>query len=253
MGIWTPGPGATGSNDTYEGDATNETVDGLGGNDTLRGRGGADTLNGGANDDTLNMTASAVNEVANVNWNGSEITGLLNNALISIETVNLDMGLGDDWLVYSSTAGVEVNLSIGLATGFNQATAIENVIGGSGNDVITGSEFGNKLNGAAGDDTIRGGQGNDNLTGGLGNDTFVYAAGDGADTINDFDAWAVGGQDLIDITGFGITAGDFAARVAVIDVGADTVVRIDNDVFITLKNVTGDGDNSISIADFLLA
>jgi hypothetical protein len=31
-----------------------------------------------------------------------------------------------------------------------------------------------------------------------------------------------------------------------------TVVRIDNNVFITLKNVSGDGDNSMSVADFIL-
>jgi hypothetical protein len=29
-------------------------------------------------------------------------------------------------------------------------------------------------------------------------------------------------------------------------------MRIDDDVFVTLKNVSGDGDNSISIADFIL-
>ena len=110
----------------------------------------------------------------------------------------------------------------------------------------------NKFNGDAGDDTITAGAGNDNLTGGLGNSTFVYAAGDGSDTISDFDAWAVDGQDYLDISAFGITASDFATRVAVIDVGVDTVVRIDNDVFITLRNVTGDGDNSVSIADFIL-
>jgi serralysin len=30
------------------------------------------------------------------------------------------------------------------------------------------------------------------------------------------------------------------------------VVRIDSDIFITLKNVSGDGDNVITIADFVL-
>jgi hypothetical protein len=78
------------------------------------------------------------------------------------------------------------------------------------------------------------------------------AAGCGNDTINNFDAWAVGGQDFIDVSAFGINAGNFAARVAIIDVGSDTVIRIDDTYFITLKNVTGDGDNSISDADFIL-
>ena len=69
----------------------------------------------------------------------------------------------------------------------------------------------------------------------------------------DFDAWDVGGQDFIDVTAFGIDAGNFASRVTVIDTGADTVVRIDSDVFITLKNVSGDGDNVITMADFILS
>jgi Ca2+-binding RTX toxin-like protein len=107
--------------------------------------------------------------------------------------------------------------------------------------------------GGAGDDHITGGAGADNLTGGLGQDVFVYTGALGNDTINDFDAWADGGQDLLDISGMGINAGNFGARVAIIDTGSDTVVRIDDTIFITLKNVTGDGDNSISSADFLLA
>ncbi|ANP45409.1 hypothetical protein [Candidatus Viadribacter manganicus] len=41
------------------------------------------------------------------------------------------------------------------------------------------------------------------------------------------------------------------ARVAIIDTGADTVIRIDDTYFITLKNVSGDGDNVITQADFV--
>jgi hypothetical protein len=86
----------------------------------------------------------------------------------------------------------------------------------------------------------------------LGADTFVYAAGAGNDTISDFDADAASGQDLIDITAFGITAGDFGARVTITDLGASTLVTIDGSVTITLTGVTGDGDNIITSADFLL-
>lgn len=81
---------------------------------------------------------------------------------------------------------------------------------------------------------------------------FVYTAGSGADTIVDFDAWDVGGQDYIDVSGLGIDVGNFASRITIIDTGADTVVRIDSDIFITLKNVSGDGDNVITIDDFIL-
>jgi Ca2+-binding RTX toxin-like protein len=233
-----------------------ETVSGTSGADHLEGFAGNDTLSGGADSDTVNLTGSAVADVADANWNGSVITGLLNNALLDIETINMDLGAGGsggDWLRYNTSFGVTVDLSAGTATGFASVTGVENLIGGTGGDTLVGDGGANKINGNAGDDFITGGAGGDNLTGGLGGDTFVYAAGAGADTVVDFDAWDVGGQDFIDVTAFGIDAGNFASRVTIIDTGADTVVRIDSDVFITLKNVSGDGDNVITMADFILS
>jgi serralysin len=51
---------------------------------------------------------------------------------------------------------------------------IENAIGGSGNDVITGNQVGNQLTGGAGKDTLAGASGNDLLQGGIGNDTAQF-------------------------------------------------------------------------------
>jgi Ca2+-binding RTX toxin-like protein len=59
---------------------------------------------------------------------------------------------------------------------------IENAIGGSGNDVITGNVLGNELRGNAGNDTLDGGTGSDVLIGGAGNDTYYT---DGGDTITE--------------------------------------------------------------------
>jgi serralysin len=237
--------------------AGNDSLQGQNGDDVFHwvSTDGRDTFNGGANFDTANFTGSAVADVADANWNGTAITGLMNNALVDIEAINLDLGAGGaggDWLRYNTSIGVNVNLQIGTATGFASVTGVENLIGGTGNDDFAGNAGVNKINGNDGNDFIYGAGGNDNLTGGLGQDVFVYIPGSGADTINDFDAWAVGGQDFLNIAGFGINAGNFAARVTIIDTGADTVVRIDSDVFITLKNVSGDGDNVITIADFIL-
>jgi hypothetical protein len=39
--------------------------------------------------------------------------------------------------------------------------------------------------------------------------------------------------------------------VAIIDVGADTVIRIDDAIFITMKGVSGNSDNVITDADFI--
>jgi hypothetical protein len=92
--------------------------------------------------------------------------------------------------------------------------------GGSGDDniTVTGEQdnnpcFGqNKLTlvGGDGNDRLDGGTGNDSLTGGDGDDVFVFTAGDGADTITDFNAGNSGGlwdgdttnNDFIDLGAF---------------------------------------------------
>ena len=59
--------------------------------------------------------------------------------------------------------------------GDNIGTDVESVIGGSGDDSITGSPEGNALWGSAGDDTINGRDGADWLNGGAGTDTADYS------------------------------------------------------------------------------
>ncbi|MBA2401005.1 MAG: M10 family metallopeptidase C-terminal domain-containing protein, partial [Bradyrhizobium sp.] len=52
---------------------------------------------------------------------------------------------------------------------------IENAIGGSGNDIITGNAIANTLNGGAGNDMLIGGGGNDTIIGGSGTDVAVFS------------------------------------------------------------------------------
>jgi Ca2+-binding RTX toxin-like protein len=68
---------------------------------------------------------------------------------------------------------------------------IENGIGGSGNDTLTGNDLANELTGNGGNDTLNGNRGNDTLRGGAGNDTLnggdnhdVLDGGAGADALN---------------------------------------------------------------------
>ncbi|KUR70250.1 hypothetical protein AQZ52_15455 [Novosphingobium fuchskuhlense] len=67
------------------------------------------------------------------------------------------------------------NLTQNVAIAFG--TVIENAIGGSGNDAITGNAADNRLQGGAGGDLIRGGAGADVLEGGAGNDKLIGDAG----------------------------------------------------------------------------
>jgi hypothetical protein len=82
-------------------------------------------------------------------------------------------------------------------------------------------------------DTLVGGTGDDTMFGGVGSDTFVFAAGDGHDTIGDF---AVG-EDVIALNGIeGLT--DFGALVAqASNVGSDVVIDLGPDQSLTLVGV----------------
>jgi serralysin len=78
-----------------------------------------------------------------------------------------------------SSIGVKNNGQTGngnVAIAFN--VVIEDAIGGSGHDKITGNDAANDMDGKAGNDTIAGGLGNDTLTGGTGNDSMSGGKGD---------------------------------------------------------------------------
>lgn len=66
-----------------------------------------------------------------------------------------------------------------LAIAYN--VTIENAIGGSGNDTITGNRVANRLRGGSGEDTLMGGRSNDTLVGGGSND--ILLGGSGHDTL----------------------------------------------------------------------
>ena len=101
-----------------------------------------------------------------------------------------------------ATANLVVNVQAGTATGEGSDTlsSIENVTGGSGQDVLTGNGDANvllggngldTLSGAGGNDRLGGGFGADMLSGGAGSDTFVFerttdSSRTAFDTITDF-------------------------------------------------------------------
>ena len=71
----------------------------------------------------------------------------------------------------------------------------DTLIGGTGNDILLGGAGDDYLSGGDGKDTLIGGAGNDSLNGGDGADIFVYALGDGNDTIQSYAA-----EDRISLT-----------------------------------------------------
>ncbi|MEH7828352.1 M10 family metallopeptidase [Gemmobacter denitrificans] len=71
----------------------------------------------------------------------------------------------------SSVGGFKLNMAIA------RGTVIEDAIGGSGADRITGNNVGNQLVGKAGNDRLIGGGGADTLIGGVGNDRMIGGTG----------------------------------------------------------------------------
>ena len=111
------------------------------------------------------------------------------------------------------------------------------VIGGAGNDILRGD------NEAAGNgaDVVIGGTGDDLLkgdgSGQVGADRFVFAPGDGNDTIEDFQP----NVDTLDFLAFG------NAAIATSQLGSDALVSI-GDVTVTLRGVDAD---DLDAGDFL--
>lgn len=106
----------------------------------------------------------------------------------------------------------------------------------SGNDVITGSLISDEIYGGGGKDTIKAGSGVDHIEGGAGNDRlsgqgqsdhFIFNAGDGKDTITDFDA--VGGalaQDYIDTDLTALTIKQSGDNTIIDFGGGDTITLL---------------------------
>ena len=240
----------TDKDDNLQGTSGSDNLSGRGGNDRISGGSGHDRIDGGKGNDRLYGDGGNDHFIA-TNGDGDD---------------RYDGGDGIDTYDLSATAAASnVNLVNGTATsgktGSDKLVNIENVIGSQGANILSGDASDNLLRGLAGNDTLWGNAGNDTLDGGagndfygtaIGNDVIVLQPGFGNDRVNLFDANKVGGQDMIDISAFHITAGDFAARVVITDIDADTLVTIDGNANQTIR-LGGVADHlTVTQNDFVL-
>jgi Ca2+-binding RTX toxin-like protein len=175
----------TGSgNDLLTGDTDDETFVPGDGNDTVDGDAGIDTV------DYSTSSAAVTIDAA-----GGTVSGQGEDEVLNVEAfVGSDF---DDTLIYDGgvagfdggggtdtidASGETTDVVIDLSDPLSLWTNVEAVIGGSGDDMITGDAASNTLLGGDGNDTIIGGLGNDWIEGGLGNDTLD--GGEGADTVS---------------------------------------------------------------------
>ena len=234
------GLAGTAFDDLILGGGGSDTISSLAGSDTIDGGAQTDTILAGADNDTINYTVGQGSDIVDggtgidrlnmlggdgadqldVVFNGTVINSVEGGSITGVEQFTANLGGGTNTLSYgATTAGVTVNLTTGVATGFLSIANIQNVTGGSGNDLLTGNADANVL------------------SGGNGNDTFFAAMGDGNDTYNGGNA---GGIDTVDFSA--TNAGAFiTATGAIGDITATGV-----DVFTSIENIIGSqGDDTI--------
>ena len=211
------------------------TIDGGAGDDTLTGGNGDDTLIGGAGNDTFIYANGQGNDTITDYVAGQDTLQITNGLLSRTEQANSNKDLvftvGAGTVTLSNAASEEISLkddrgsytvsgtAITLGSDFTgtidannylatvatldgrNTTRTLNITGNAQDNIIYAGKSGGTINGSTGDDTLYGGAGNDTLTGGAGNDMFVYANGEGNDTITDYTA----GQDTLFISSGSIT------------------------------------------------
>jgi hypothetical protein len=118
----------------------------------------------------LNLDPSAIFTI----WDGGGSDTLDLSGYATSSRIDLHEG------AFSDAGGMTLNISIAFGA------AIENAVGGLGNDTIGGNALANLLLGGVGNDLLLGGGGSDTLVGGAGIDTFIGSLADFAgDTIAD--------------------------------------------------------------------
>jgi len=154
-----------------------------------------------------------------------------------------DGGRGTDTVDYSAiSSGVSIDLAAGTATGpgNQKLIAIENVVGSSGDDVITGNSGANVINAGAGDDVIDGGAGNDRMTGVAGDDILIGGAGNDRVSGGDGNDVIIGGagNDSYD-GGAGYDVLDYSEATSAIAVTNGRVTGMGSDRYSNIEQVKG--------------
>jgi Ca2+-binding RTX toxin-like protein len=200
--------------DIILGGADSDNIFGDDGDDVIQDGAGADTIFGGDGDDTIIATL----DTAVDRYHGGDIGS--------------DTSANDTLDMSAITQAIEANLRVGYArtgTTYDVMQGIENIMTGSGNDVITASSSVNHMNGGAG------------------NDTFVFnSAGDAdLDVIEGFQA-----GDKIDLSNFMGNAGPTTlvnGPAAQGEVGF-TFEQIDGEEFTVLRgNLDTDADGEFTV------
>ncbi|WP_114948334.1 peroxidase family protein [Microvirga calopogonii] len=131
--------------DMLYGDAGNDRIFGDDGNDMIDAGAGNDTVYGGAGNDLIVASAGDGNDV----YYGDDMTGGTGTDTLDMSaiTANITANLGGNGASYGTVTSSQ--------SGTDTIWGIENIVTGSGNDVITASRAVNVIDGGAGNDVFR--------------------------------------------------------------------------------------------------
>ena len=218
--------GGSGWDTLYGNDQVNWLY-GLDGWDTLYGRGGNDRLDGGDGNDTLDGGAGA-DDLQGANDNDTADY----SARTAAVTVSLD-GVAND-----GESGEADSVSVNT----------ENVRGGNGDDVISGTSVRNILRGGPGDDWLFGYGDDDSLLGEAGGDNLF--GGDGNDWLPGDAPGTVVGTDHLN-GGAGVDSTTYEGRTVAVFVLLDGVANDgqygETDQILAVETVTGGNGGDILV------
>ncbi|MFM7784118.1 MAG: calcium-binding protein, partial [Gammaproteobacteria bacterium] len=276
---------ASTGNDRLEGRAGNDTLSGGAGNDVLDGGVGDDLLAGGAGNDDYRFTPGAgIDRILDQDkstgrWDRIVVDGVApsdirvsrsaDDLVLTLPGTGGQLTVAKHFFVKGKDIGWHVD-EVRFADGSawsramlqdfvtRSASGHWSLQGGSGADLLESLGGNDTLAGAAGADTLRGGGGEDRLiggpgadllAGGSGPDVYVFARGDGADTVID-----EAGSTQIDVLEFGagIAPGEVLAYRAgqsdlLLVAGGSDRIRVPG--FFDGQSVAGTGVERIRFAD----
>jgi Ca2+-binding RTX toxin-like protein len=183
----------TSAGETINGTSAADKIDGGGGNDTLVGADGGDTyLYGlGSGNDTIQdwsfYTGTDTLQLAGLNIADVLFTRSGSHLFVTIVSSGEQVKVEEH---FSGNGIEQVKFADGTTWDRTQILDASWIRGTSAGETINGSSDADKIDGAGGDDT---------LVGANGGDTYLYGAGSGNDTIQDWDFYT--GTDTLQLAG----------------------------------------------------
>jgi serralysin len=211
--------------DTLAGRDGNDTLTDFGGNDRLLGGAGNDLLIGGLDDDTLDGGDGT--DTASYFFNGHSVVVTLGERNLVTNPSGAGQAL-ELTIDTDPSATPPASQVASTDTLFN----VENVVGSTHDDILTGNSSANQLFGRDGDDLLRGGHGDDTLDGGAGTDTADYST-----------------APLLEHVVVDLGAGTADQAQLQFQLGQIHIVNVGHDTLSGIENVTGSGGGDTLIGN----